>query len=264
MNRLIASMEREGIGPNENVYAEIGSTWWYVMRYPDQAAHVLGKLLKHVGEDNVLWGTDCLFYGSPQPLIQAMRTFQISEELRERHGYPKLTKEIKAKILGLNGAALYGVEPEHVDLRVHASRAGAAPSDPARNTMALGPRTRAGSRRSATTTVSSGLVPRTCSPDDFRGPQRQLAAVGPRPPRAAAPHRAASRSASVTSRPAPKPYVSPAWNESPAPYVSMIGPRSGAGSKRRRSPSDAPNRSPSAPSVQDDEVGRGVGQDLGS
>ena len=111
VNRLIASMRRAGIGPNENVFAEIGSTWWYVMRYPDQAAHVLGKLLKHVGEDNVLWGTDCLFYGSPQPLIQAMRTFQISEELRERYGYPKLTKELKAKILGLNGAVLYGVEP---------------------------------------------------------------------------------------------------------------------------------------------------------
>jgi hypothetical protein len=111
VNRLITSMRREGIGPNENVYAEIGSTWWYVMRYPDQAAHVLGKLLKHVGEDNVVWGTDCLFYGSPQPLIQAMRTFQISEELRERYGYPLLTKERKAKILGLNGAALYGVEP---------------------------------------------------------------------------------------------------------------------------------------------------------
>ena len=81
------------------------------MRYPEQAAHVLGKLLKHVGQDNVLWGTDCLFYGSPQPLIQAMRTFQISQEFRERYGYPKLTKELKAKILGLNGAALYGVEP---------------------------------------------------------------------------------------------------------------------------------------------------------
>ncbi|HEX6399785.1 MAG TPA: amidohydrolase family protein, partial [Actinomycetota bacterium] len=111
VNRLIASMEREGIGPNENVYAEIGSSWWYVMRYPDQAAHFLGKLLKHVGADNVVWGTDCLFYGSPQPMIQAMRTFQISEELRERHGYPKLTEELRAKILGLNGAALYGVEP---------------------------------------------------------------------------------------------------------------------------------------------------------
>jgi predicted TIM-barrel fold metal-dependent hydrolase len=110
-NRLIASMEREGIGPNENVYAEIGSSWWYLMRYPDQAAHFLGKLLEHVGEDNVLWGTDCLFYGSPQDQIQALRSFRISEEFQDRYGYPALTKEIKHKILGLNGARLYGVEP---------------------------------------------------------------------------------------------------------------------------------------------------------
>jgi hypothetical protein len=110
-NRLIWSMERAGVGPNENVYGEIGSSWWYVMRYPDQAAHLLGKLLRYVGQDNVLWGTDCLFYGSPQPMIQAMRAFQISPEFQERYGYPKLTRELKAKILGLNGAALYGVAP---------------------------------------------------------------------------------------------------------------------------------------------------------
>jgi uncharacterized protein len=111
INRLITSMKKAGIGPNQNVYAEIGSTWWNVMRYPDQAAHVLGKLLRYVGEDNVVWGTDCLFYGSPQDQIQALRTFHITEEYRERYGYPRLTKEIKAKILGLNGARLYGVEP---------------------------------------------------------------------------------------------------------------------------------------------------------
>ena len=111
VNRLIASMKRAGIGPNENVYAELGSTWWYVMRYPDQAAHVLGKLLRYVGEDNVVWGTDCLFYGSPQAQIQAMRSFHISEEFQERYGYPALTKRIKHKILGLNGARLYGIEP---------------------------------------------------------------------------------------------------------------------------------------------------------
>jgi uncharacterized protein len=141
VNRLIASMEREGIGPNENVYAEIGSTWWYVMRYPDQAAHVLGKLLKHVGEDNVLWGTDCLFYGSPQPLIQGMRTFQISEELRERHGYPKLTKEIRAKILGLNGAALYGIEPKTSTCEFTRRELEQLRRSLPGNTMALGPTT---------------------------------------------------------------------------------------------------------------------------
>ena len=111
VNRLITSMKKSGIGPNENVYAELGSTWWYVMRSPVQAAHVLGKLLKYVGEDNVLWGTDCLFYGSPQDQIQALRSFTISEEFQERHGYPELTRRITDKILGANGARLYGVEP---------------------------------------------------------------------------------------------------------------------------------------------------------
>jgi predicted TIM-barrel fold metal-dependent hydrolase len=111
VNRLITSMQKAGIGPNENVYAELGSTWWYVMRYPTQAAHVLGKLLKHVGEDNVIWGTDCLFYGSPQDQIQALRSFRIGPEFQDRFGYPELTKQLKDKILGLNGARLYGVDP---------------------------------------------------------------------------------------------------------------------------------------------------------
>jgi hypothetical protein len=111
VNRLVTTMLDNGIGPNQNVYAELGSTWWYVMRNQDHAAHVLGKLLKYVGEDNVLWGTDCLFYGSPQDQIQALRAFQISEEIQERYGYPALTKRIKRKILGENGARLYEVDP---------------------------------------------------------------------------------------------------------------------------------------------------------
>jgi predicted TIM-barrel fold metal-dependent hydrolase len=111
VNRLVTTMKRAGIGPNENVYAELGSTWWYIMRYPTQAAHLLGKLLKYVGENNVLWGTDCLFYGSPQDQIQAMRSFHISSEFQDRYGYPELTKQRKAKILGLNGAKLYNIEP---------------------------------------------------------------------------------------------------------------------------------------------------------
>jgi hypothetical protein len=34
------------------------------MRDAEQAAHLLGKLLKYVGEDSVPWGTDSIFYGS--------------------------------------------------------------------------------------------------------------------------------------------------------------------------------------------------------
>jgi predicted TIM-barrel fold metal-dependent hydrolase len=111
VNRLITAMKQAGVGPNQNVYAELGSTWWTIMRDPVQSAHVLGKLLRYVGEDNVLWGTDCIFYGSPQDQIQTLRAFEISAEYQERYGYPELTRELKAKILGLNGARVYGVEP---------------------------------------------------------------------------------------------------------------------------------------------------------
>ena len=111
INRLITAMKRHGVGPNQNVYAELGSTWWTIMRDPTRAAHVLGKLLKYVGEDNVLWGTDCIFYGSPQDQIQTFRSFSVTRAFQERYGYPALTKELKAKILGLNGARVYGISP---------------------------------------------------------------------------------------------------------------------------------------------------------
>jgi uncharacterized protein len=111
VDRLIRSLDDAGVEPNSNVYAELGGTWWFVMRDPTVAAHTLGKLLTYVGEDRVVWGTDSIWFGTPQDQIQALRTFQISEELQERHGYPALTDELKAKIFGLNSAALYGIEP---------------------------------------------------------------------------------------------------------------------------------------------------------
>jgi predicted TIM-barrel fold metal-dependent hydrolase len=111
VNRLLASMADAGIGPNQNVYAELGTTWWALLARPDEAAHLLGKLLVHVGEDNVLWGTDAVFYGSPQGQIQAFRAFQISEQFQEQYGYPALTDEIKRKVLGLNALKLHDVDP---------------------------------------------------------------------------------------------------------------------------------------------------------
>jgi uncharacterized protein len=133
VDRLIRSIETAGLEPNANVYAELGGTWWFVMRDPTAAAHVLGKLLKHVGEDRVVWGTDSIWFGTPQDQIQALRTFQISEELQERHGYPALTDEIKARIFGMNSARLYGIEPltGQCDLtaeEVEAVRAGMPPA----------------------------------------------------------------------------------------------------------------------------------------
>lgn len=111
VNRLITSLRDAGIGPGENVYAELGSTWWHLLRRPDEAAHVIGKLLLAFGEDNILWGTDSIFYGSPQGQIEAFRSFQIPEQMRLQYGYPTLTRGAKAKILGWNAANLYGIEP---------------------------------------------------------------------------------------------------------------------------------------------------------
>ncbi|MGH8502459.1 MAG: amidohydrolase family protein [Gammaproteobacteria bacterium] len=119
IDSLIKTVIENDVADNGNVYAELGSTWRYLMRDPDSAAHALGKLFKYMGENNVLWGTDSIWYGSPQDQIQAFRTFQISEELRERHGYPEITPELRAKVFGLNA-----MKPYHISLDEIRQRAG--------------------------------------------------------------------------------------------------------------------------------------------
>jgi len=109
-NRLVKTLRDAGIAPGANVCAELGSTWFCLIRRPEEAAHVLGKLLLAVGEDNVLWGTDAIWYGSAQPAIDAFRAFSIPAELRDRYGYPELTADVKAKILGGNAARIYGID----------------------------------------------------------------------------------------------------------------------------------------------------------
>lgn len=111
VDRLLASLDRAGIPAGGNVYAELGSTWRIVMGDPDEAAHTLGKLLKRLGPDRVLWGTDSIWYGSPQDQIEAFRAFEISAEAQERYGYPALTPEVKRKVFGANAAALHEIEP---------------------------------------------------------------------------------------------------------------------------------------------------------
>jgi hypothetical protein len=114
VDTLIRSLEESGVKPGSNVYAELGSTWRFLMRDPEQAAHAMGKLFRYCGEDNVLWGTDSIWYGSPQDQIQAFRSFQISAELREKHGYPQITPALRAKVFGLNAARVYGVSAAEV------------------------------------------------------------------------------------------------------------------------------------------------------
>jgi uncharacterized protein len=97
----------------KNVYFELGSTFNQTSAYaPDVCMHMLGQMLQVVGPDRILWGTDAIWGGGPQSQIERMRRLRIKDELIERHGYPQLTPEVKDKILGLNAARVFGVNPK--------------------------------------------------------------------------------------------------------------------------------------------------------
>jgi predicted TIM-barrel fold metal-dependent hydrolase len=146
IDTLVRSLLENNVKPGSNVYAELGSTWRYLMREPTGAAHALGKLIRYCGENNVLWGTDSIWYGSPQDQIQAFRTFQISRELREKHGYAEITPAVRAKIFGLNAAKVYGISAAEVKKYTSVDHIARARSEylerPEPHYLTYGPRTR--------------------------------------------------------------------------------------------------------------------------
>jgi predicted TIM-barrel fold metal-dependent hydrolase len=106
-----------------NVYAELGSTFASaITRGVEHAGHVLGKLLKTFGPDHVCWGTDSIWWGTPQWQINMLKTFRIPARLVEQEGYPQLTNQIRAQIFGLNSARLYGVDPDAVRYVIRRSK----------------------------------------------------------------------------------------------------------------------------------------------
>jgi predicted TIM-barrel fold metal-dependent hydrolase len=105
---LMALVKRNNL---KNVYFETGSTWnGLSSARPEQAMHFFGQLLNMGMEDNIIWGTDSIWGGSPQSQIERFRRFQISDEIANKYGYKKLTPEIKAKVFGLNAARLYKLD----------------------------------------------------------------------------------------------------------------------------------------------------------
>ena len=100
------------VGPHPNCYAELGTTLASsIITFPTVTAHILGQLLKYLGENRIVFGSDSIWYGSPQWQIEALWRFEIPKEFRDRYGYPELTHAAKRKILGLNSARLYGLVP---------------------------------------------------------------------------------------------------------------------------------------------------------
>lgn len=94
-----------------NIYMELGSTFaQLVTSQPEMCAHLIGQIVEAFGVEHVLWGTDSIWYGSPQWQIEAFRRFQIPDELIERYRYQPLTRDVKTKIFGLNAAQVFNVD----------------------------------------------------------------------------------------------------------------------------------------------------------
>lgn len=135
VNAFIANLRRSGMdakangGNSPNVYAELGSVWRDYVSDPSQAAHLLGKLITHVGPRRVVWGTDSLWYGSPQREIVALRRLDFSNEAKALYNLPHgldgdvddpsvnaatsaPERTIRNAILGRNAAEAYGIDPD--------------------------------------------------------------------------------------------------------------------------------------------------------
>jgi len=98
-----------------NIYAELGTVFAFsVITHPEICGHLLGQLFDGFGAERILWGTDCIWWGSPQWLIESFRRFQIQESLRDRFGYAEITDAQRDIIFGKNSAELYDIDIDAV------------------------------------------------------------------------------------------------------------------------------------------------------
>jgi predicted TIM-barrel fold metal-dependent hydrolase len=100
----------------ENVYAELGSVFAVTaVSAPRYCAGILGTLIKGMGENRVLWGTDSVWYGSPQWQIEALRRLEIPEDLREKFRFRSLgpaSGKLKESIFAGNARQVYAFDTE--------------------------------------------------------------------------------------------------------------------------------------------------------
>src|SRR5262249_43696763 len=75
--------------------------------HPKFSAALVGTLIKGMGADHIMWGTDSVWYGSPQWQIEAMRRLEIPEDMQKKYGFPALgdaNSATKQLIFGANAA----------------------------------------------------------------------------------------------------------------------------------------------------------------
>ena len=102
-----------------NVYAELGTSFANsAVAHPKFSAALVATLIKGLGVDHVIWGTDSVWYGSPQWQIEAMRRLEIPEDMQKKYGFAALgdaNSATKQMIFGANAARLYRVNLKAAD-----------------------------------------------------------------------------------------------------------------------------------------------------
>jgi hypothetical protein len=108
VNDLAEIPDRHGVS---NVYGDLGQIFAQsTMANPELAAFMLGVLIKGLGAERVVWGTDAIWTGSPQWQIEALRRIEIPETMQRRFGLAPLGDAegpVKSAILGGNNARIY-------------------------------------------------------------------------------------------------------------------------------------------------------------
>jgi hypothetical protein len=107
-----------------NVYAELGTSFANsAVAHPKFSAALVGTLIKGMGADHIMWGTDSVWYGSPQWQIEAMRRLEIPEDMQKKYGFQALgsaNSATKQLIFGANAARLYRINLKAADTRMPA------------------------------------------------------------------------------------------------------------------------------------------------
>lgn len=95
----------------KNVYGDLGQIFAQsTIAEPRLCAAMMGQLIKGLGTDHVVWGSDAIWTGAPQWQIEALRRLEIPEEMQKKHGFAAMGPAdgpVKRAILGENSARLY-------------------------------------------------------------------------------------------------------------------------------------------------------------
>jgi predicted TIM-barrel fold metal-dependent hydrolase len=96
------------LGRFPNVYANLEGTFGYMCRKPRSFFEAIGLLAEWGSYDQLLFASGCNV-AHPAPLVNAFLESEMPEDLITEKGFPALTPEAKAKILGGNFARLHGI-----------------------------------------------------------------------------------------------------------------------------------------------------------